>query len=115
MTIRRSCRQTAKVRGTTSLFRLAPVASDLSRSSRQVAIVAADTEDEARAIAAKHAVLGRDWRDPGYAVCEPMQTAELHVIGDVVFRSEPVTIEGRRRAPKPACVEREGREFVFEP
>jgi hypothetical protein len=40
--------QAIEVRETRSLFRLAPAAdNDLSRASRQVAIVAADTEDEA--------------------------------------------------------------------
>jgi hypothetical protein len=97
MTTRRYCGRTVDVRETTSLFRLARVASDLSRSSRLVAIVAADTQVEAREIAAKHDVFGRDWRNPGYAVCETMQTTECHVFGDVVFRSEPVTIEDRRR------------------
>jgi hypothetical protein len=87
---------------TRGLFRLAPAAADLGRSSRQVAIVAADTEDEAREIAAKHDVFGRDWRDPNYAVCESIGTAESHLFGDVVLRSEPVTIEGRGRLPKRA-------------
>jgi hypothetical protein len=46
-----------EVRETRTLFRLTPAAdSDLSRPSRQVAIVAADTEDEARQIASMHDV-----------------------------------------------------------
>ena len=87
-----------EVRETRTLFRLAPAAaSDLSRSNLQVAIVAADTEDEARQIAFTHDVFGRDWRDPHYAVCESSETTETHVFGDVIFRSEPVAVEGRKR------------------
>jgi hypothetical protein len=86
-----------KVRETRTLFRLAPnAANDLSRSSRQVVIVAADTEDEARQIAFTHDAFGRDWRDPHYAVCESSGTAETHVFGDVIFRSEPVVPVGNQ-------------------
>ena len=85
-----------EVRETRTLFRLAPAAaSDLSRSNLQVAIVAADTEDEARQIAFTHDAFGRDWRDPNYAVCESSETTETHVFGDVIVRSEPVAVEAR--------------------
>jgi hypothetical protein len=87
-----------EVRETRTLFRLAPAAADLNQSSRQVAVVAADTEDEARQIAWKHDVFGRNWRDPHFAACESLQTTETHVFGDMIFRSEPV--EGRRRVTK---------------
>ena len=61
-----------EVRETHTLFRLAPAAdNDLGRSSRQIAIVAADTEEEARQIASMHDAFGRDWRDPRFALCEP--------------------------------------------
>ena len=51
-----------EVRETRTLFRLAPAAdNDLGRSSRQIAIVAADTEEEARQIACMHDAFGRDW------------------------------------------------------
>ena len=93
--------QAIEVRETRSLFRLAPAAdNDLSRASRQVAIVAADTEDEARQIAFAHDVFGRDWRDPHFAACESLETSEPHVFGHVVFRSEPMAVEGRKRAAK---------------
>ena len=69
--------RTVEVRVTRKLFRLAPVAdNDLGRSSRQVAIVAADTEDEARQIAAMHDAFGRDWRDPDFAACDGLETTE---------------------------------------
>jgi hypothetical protein len=90
-----------EVRETRTLFRLAPAADNgLGRSSRQIAIVAADTEEEARQIASMHDAFGRDWRDPRFAVCDAMDTPEALVFGDVVFRSEPVAIAGGKRASK---------------
>ena len=74
--------------------------SDLSRSSRQIAIVAAETEEDARQIASMHDAFGRDWRDPRFAVCDALDTPEAHVFGDVVFRSEPVAIKVGKRAAK---------------
>jgi hypothetical protein len=65
---------------------------DLSRSSRLVAIVAADTEDEAREIASKHDAFRRDWRDPLFAACDNLETSATDVFGDVIFRSEPVVV-----------------------
>ena len=83
-----------EVRETRTLFRLAPAAEDdLGRSSRQIAIVAADTEEEARQIASMHDAFRRDWRNPRFAV-----------VGDPRFRrhlrSEPVAVEVGKRAPK---------------
>jgi hypothetical protein len=93
--------QAVQVRETCRLFRLVPAAAnDLGRSSRQVAIVAADTEDEARQIAAVHDAFGRNWRDPHFTVCDPLETSETHVFGDVIFRSEPVVVVGRKRAKR---------------
>ena len=90
-----------EVRETRTLFRLAPAAdNDLGRSSRQIAIVAADTEEEARQIASMHDAFGRDWRDPRFAVCGALDTPEAHVFGDIFFRSEPVAIKVGRRAAK---------------
>jgi hypothetical protein len=66
---------------------------DLGCTSRQVAIVAADTEDEARKIASLHDVFGRDWRDPLFAAADVMESRDTHVFGDVVFRSEPMATE----------------------
>jgi hypothetical protein len=90
-----------EVRETRTLFRLAPAADNgLGRSSRQIAIVAADTEEEARQIASMHDAFGRDWRDPSFAVCDALETLEIHVFGDIFFRSEPVAVEAGKRAPK---------------
>lgn len=92
--------RTVEVRETHSLFRLTPAAdNEFSRSSRQVAIVAADTEDEARQIASLHDAFGRNWRDPDFAVADVMETSEIHVFGDVIFRSEPLASKARKHAP----------------
>jgi hypothetical protein len=88
-------------RETRTLFRLGPAADkNLGRFSRQIAIVAADTEEEARQIASMHDAFGRDWRDPRFAVCDALDTPEAHVFGDVVFRSEPVAVKVGKRAAK---------------
>jgi hypothetical protein len=102
-----------EVRETRTLFRLAPAAEvDLGRSSRQIAIVAADTEEEARQIACMHDAFGRDWRDPRFAVCDALDTPEAHVFGDVIFRSEPVAkSESQRRSGDD--MERARFSFVF--
>jgi hypothetical protein len=90
-----------EVRETRTLFRLTPAGEDdLGRSSRQIAIVAADTEEEARQIASMHDAFGRNWRDPRFAICDALDTPEAHVFGDVIFRSEPVAIEVGKQAPK---------------
>jgi len=90
-----------EVRETRTLFHVAPAAgNDFDRSSRQIAIVAADTEEEARQIASMHDAFGRDWRDPRFAVCNVLETSEAHGFGDVVFRSKPVAIAVGKRAPK---------------
>jgi hypothetical protein len=90
-----------EVRETRTLFRLAPcLTNDLSRSSSQLAIVAADTEDEARKIASTHDAFGRDWRDPQFATCESLETTETHIYGDVIFRSEPVMVPSVKQPRK---------------
>jgi hypothetical protein len=90
-----------EVRETRKLFRLAPaVDSDLSGSSRQIAFVAAETEEDARQIASMHDAFGRDWRSVRFAVADVLDAPEAHVVGDVVFRSEPVLIAAGKRVPK---------------
>jgi hypothetical protein len=69
------------VRETRRLYRL--------RAERVVAVVAADTEDEARALAAGYGLPGGDWRNPAFASAEVEETAETHVFGDVVISSLP--------------------------
>jgi hypothetical protein len=102
------------VREMRTLFRLAPAAAnDLSRSSRQVAIVAADTKDEARQLASAHDAFGRDWSDPHHVICETLETTEAHVFGDVIFRSEPVAVKGLRSAASAGEMEHARLKFVF--
>jgi hypothetical protein len=69
------------VRETRRLYRL--------RAERVVAVVAADTEDEARTLAAGYGLPGGDWRNPAFASAEVEETAETHVFGDVVISSLP--------------------------
>lgn len=69
------------------LFRLTPAFNDLSQSSRQIALVPADTEEAARAIATAADALGRDWRDERAFLADSIDTSERHVVGDVIFRS----------------------------
>jgi hypothetical protein len=76
------------VRETHNLFRLTPVMTD-ERSDRQSAVVAADTEQEARMIAYLHDIRANDWQDPAFATCDLTVSDETHVVGDVLFVSSP--------------------------
>ncbi|WP_441279289.1 hypothetical protein AB7783_26850 [Tardiphaga sp. 172_B4_N1_3] len=77
-----------QVRETNRLWRLTP-AMNLLEKSRQIAIVPAETEDEARAIAAMADPMGRDWRDQHAFAADSIATPEWDVVGDVIFRSTP--------------------------
>jgi hypothetical protein len=74
---------------TNRLYRLTPAAHDLSRPSRQIALVPAETEEDARRMATMADPMGRDWRNAASVVADSMETQERHVVGDVVFRSTP--------------------------
>jgi hypothetical protein len=67
------------VRETLRLYRLT--------AGSQVAEIAADTEEEARAIAATQDARGGDWRNVEFASSQFEDTAELHVFGDAIFMS----------------------------
>jgi hypothetical protein len=69
------------------LFRLTPATEDLAQRSRQVAIVPAESELQARQIAQTADPFGRDWLNPSLFVCDRTETPERHVIGDVIFKS----------------------------
>lgn len=73
---------------TNRLWKLTPVLNMLEKS-RQIAIVSAETEEDARAIATTADPMGRDWRDPHAYAADSMDTSERHVIGDLIFRSTP--------------------------
>lgn len=65
------------VRETQRLYRL--------RAGRFLAVVAADTEKDARGFAASHDALAGDWGNPEFASAEAEDTGEAHVFGDVTI------------------------------
>jgi hypothetical protein len=73
------------VQETNRLYRLTPAAHDLSRPSRQIALVPAETEEDARRMATMFDPMGRNWRNAASFVADSMETPECHVVGDVVF------------------------------
>jgi hypothetical protein len=79
--------QPLAVRETRRLYRL--------RAARFLAVVAADTEQEARSLAAGYDPLRGDWRNPQFASSECEDTGEPHVFGDVVI-SAPAAPPVRR-------------------
>jgi hypothetical protein len=80
------------VRETSRLYRL--------RSARFVALVAADTEEEAREMAARQDMFGGNWRDPAVATAEFEDTGESHVFGDVtIAAASPPPRQPRQRKP----------------
>lgn len=81
---------------TNTLYRLIPAASDTARS-RQIAVVAAENEARARALATSHDPFGRDWRDEALFLCQVEIVAEPNVVGDVMFESIPATPDKHRK------------------
>ena len=77
------------VRETTRLYRL--------WATRFQAVVAADTEDEARSLAASHDALRGDWCSPEFASSEFEDTGEAHVFGDVIISALAVPPARRRK------------------
>jgi hypothetical protein len=81
-----------QVRETSVLFRL--------RSGRFVAAVAADTEVEARDLAARQDLFGVNWRDPNVASAES-EEGDRHVFGDVTITATALpAAPTRRRKPR---------------
>jgi hypothetical protein len=76
------------VRETQRLYRL--------KAARCQAVVAADTENEARTIAARHDALRGDWSDPEFASSEFEDTGEAHVFGDLIISALAAPPVGRR-------------------
>jgi hypothetical protein len=87
-----------EVAETNWLFQLAPASEDLAQKSRQVAIVPAESELQARQIAQSADPFGRDWTNPSLFVCDRTETPDRHVIGDIVFRSAaaPAIVKPKR-------------------
>ncbi len=74
---------------TMRLFRLTPVGNDLAMPYRQIALVAADTEDQARQLAAAYDPFGRDWTNVNLFAADAFDDANKHVVGDVILKSIP--------------------------
>lgn len=82
---------------TNTVYRLAPASSDAAQP-QCIAIVGAESEVQARALAATHDPFGLNWMDEAIFVCRIEYTEEPHVIGDVMFKSvAPATPEKRRK------------------
>jgi hypothetical protein len=77
------------VRETSRLFRLT--------SSRFVAVIAADSEEEARELATRQDVFGGNWRDAAFSSAEFEDTSEVHVFGDVTFSAGGPPPRGARK------------------
>jgi hypothetical protein len=69
--------QPLAVRETQRLYRL--------KAMSFFAVVAADAEDAARALAAGHDALSNDWCNPEFASSEFEDTGNPHIFGDVVI------------------------------
>jgi len=78
-----------QVRQTNRLYRLTPVNEDLAQPNRQIALIATDTEAHARALAAAHDPFDRNWNSEREFVCDFIESSEVHVVGDVLFKSAP--------------------------
>ena len=74
---------------TTRLIRLTRVGNDLAMPYRQIALVAADTEDQARQLAAAYDPFGRDWTNVNLFSADAFDDVDKHVAGDVIFKSIP--------------------------
>lgn len=62
-----------------------------------VALIPAETEEDARRLATLADPMGRDWCDDLRFVAESMETPERHVVGDVIFRSTPNSASNSKR------------------
>ena len=76
---------------TTRLFRLTPASENLAEPHKQSAIVAANDEVQARALASAHDPFGRDWSSEQKYICSLVEAEERHVVGDVIFMTMPVS------------------------
>jgi hypothetical protein len=74
-------------------FRLTLNAADgRFKGHRQVALVAADTESEARTIASLHDPRGNDWHSASFAAAESFVTIAPHAHGEIIFILAPQEI-----------------------
>jgi hypothetical protein len=82
---------------TSRLWKLTP-ALNLLEKSRQIAIVPAENEDDARAIATTADPMERNWRDELAFTADSIETSERHVIGDVIFSIDTSTARSEGEA-----------------
>lgn len=82
---------------TNTLYRIVPAANDTKRS-RQIAVVAAESEAQARSLATTHDPFGRDWKNEALFTCQVEHVAKPNVVGDVMFKSIPLVT--RPKAPR---------------
>ncbi len=103
-------RTPVRVPETHRLYRLTPHVNDLARGPRRIAVVAAETEAQARALAQACDPFGCDWiSETGFA-CESLDDDAPHVIGDVVFKSVPAPASnGGARHTQPDKKDPDGR------
>lgn len=78
------------------LFRLSPRYVDIARANMPVALVAAETEMQARLFAYESDPFETDWQNTHEFVCEESGEQSTQMPGDVVFCSEP-TLSGQLR------------------
>jgi len=76
------------------VFRLEPI----NPNGRYVAIIAAESEDQARQFAADADPFGVEWQNPMKFNCVAHTDEEAHVVGDVVFQSTPPIPSDRKKA-----------------
>lgn len=89
-----------EVAKTSRLFRLVPSVPNLARRTRPIAIVPANTEAHARALASQHDPFGVDWKDELAFRCDLLETELEYTVGDVLFTAKPALPSHMRRAPK---------------
>jgi hypothetical protein len=75
-----------KVPETNLVFRLEPT----NPNGRYVAIVAAESDEQARRFAADADPFGAEWENPTKYRCVMSEEGASHVVGDVSFQSVPI-------------------------
>lgn len=74
------------------VFRLEPTNA---ANGRYVAMIAAESEVQARRFAADSDPFGAEWENPSKYRCAWSEGTEIHVVGDVTFQSIPILANGK--------------------
>lgn len=90
-----------EVADTNLIFRLSPAIGNSVQSGRQIAIVSAETEKAARALATISGPMGRDWNDSTTFTAENVYLPGRQVIGDIVFQYVPAPRPSGQERPRP--------------